>query len=45
MPITPTVDVLIGMINGAMRRRVLKLEQSKTVREAAVSFCKRALCS
>ncbi len=45
MPITPTVDTLIGMINGAMRRRVLKLEQSKTVREATIAFCKRALCA
>jgi AcrR family transcriptional regulator len=45
MPITPSVDALIAMINGAMRRRVLKLEQSKTVREAAIAFCKRAMCA
>ena len=45
MPITPTVDAIIAMINGAMRRRVLKLEQSKTVKEATIAFCRRSLCS
>ena len=44
MPIMPTVDTLIALLNGAMRRRVLKLEQSKTVRQATVAFCRRALC-
>jgi AcrR family transcriptional regulator len=45
MPIAPTVDTLSALINGTMRRRVLRLEQSKTVEDACIAFCKRALCA
>ena len=45
MPIAPTIDTLSALINGTMRRRVLRLEQSKTTKEACIAFCKRALCA
>lgn len=45
MPVGPTVEIIIGLINGVTRRRALKLENTRGVPKATIDFCRRALCA
>jgi AcrR family transcriptional regulator len=44
VPVAPTVELIIGLINGVTRRRALKLENTPGVPKATIDFCRRALC-
>ena len=43
LTVEATVDILIALINGTMRRRSLELELAEGIREETVEFCRRSL--
>jgi AcrR family transcriptional regulator len=43
VPIEATTGLIIAMVNGLLRRRSLKLDGIKGLKETAVDFCKRSL--
>jgi len=43
VPVSETVDLLIGMINGLLRQRGLHLEEKEGMRDVTVDFCRRSL--
>jgi len=44
VPVEPTVNVLIALINGLIRQRCLRLEQVRGMKKATIEFCRRSLC-
>ena len=43
LPIQNTASLLVAMINGLVRQRVLSLENMQNMRTATVDFCRRSL--
>ncbi|MFC1515783.1 TetR/AcrR family transcriptional regulator [Thermodesulfobacteriota bacterium] len=43
VPIKATVNLLLGLINGLLRQRSLRLETSNGMKKATVDFCRRGL--
>lgn len=43
VPISKTVSLLIAMINGMLRQRVLKLDKLQGMEKTTVEFCRRSL--
>lgn len=43
VPVSETVNLLIGMINGLLRQRGLHLEEKEGMRDVTVDFCRRSL--
>jgi hypothetical protein len=43
VPVSETVNLLIGMINGLIRQRGLHLEEKNGMRDVTVDFCHRSL--
>jgi hypothetical protein len=43
VPVKPTANLLLAMINGLVRQRVLNLNRLKNMKKTAVDFCRRSL--
>jgi hypothetical protein len=43
IPVEATVNIMIALINGIMRRRSMKLEQAEGMKEATIDFRRRSL--
>jgi AcrR family transcriptional regulator len=43
VPVTASVNLLIGMINGLLRQRSLRLEAVRGMKDVTVEFCRRSL--
>jgi len=43
VPVSPTVNIFIALLNGLMRQRGLGLEKVDGLREETIAFCRRSL--
>lgn len=43
VPVKATVNLLLGMINGLLRQRSLRLDTANGMKKATVDFCRRSL--
>ncbi|MBI9083338.1 MAG: TetR family transcriptional regulator [Desulfobacterales bacterium] len=43
VPVATTTSLLLAMINGLLRRRVLELDQIEGFKETSIEFCRRSL--
>ena len=43
VPLAATTGLILAMVNGLLRRRVLALEQIKDLRATTIEFCRRSL--
>ena len=45
VPILPATNMLVALLNGLLRQKVYKFEQTDGVKDAAIDFCKRGLAN
>jgi AcrR family transcriptional regulator len=43
VPVSPTANRLVALLNGLLRQRVYQLKQTEDVKAATIDFCKRSL--
>jgi len=43
VPVSPTVNIFIALLNGLMRQRGLGFEKVEGLREETITFCRRSL--
>jgi AcrR family transcriptional regulator len=45
VPVSATANMLVTLLNGLLRQKVYKFEQTDGVKDAAIDFCKRGLAN
>ena len=43
VPVLPTANMLVALLNGLLRQKVYKFDQTDGVKDATIDFCKRSL--